>query len=252
MAHSEICCGYYEGTVYLQENGAENAPLLEVGNADINVSQELIEIEQPSRQRRGGTNCKVAYTDSVNINLVLHCINEQNLAIAFMGNAEELTGTVEDEAHPVNAIHELIDFDFIPDQSQTIEVTDGDTTTYVEGEDYILTAAGIKIIEGSAIPVDGSDVVVNYSYGTNRRVNMNTVAQKEYKLVFDGWNIGEDQRRAVVFKAWKVKFNPTEEFIILSDAEEFSSLEIAGEVLRDGSRVSGSEYMQFEFGDIAS
>lgn len=352
MAHSDICCGYFQGPIYLKEKTPENdQPLLEVGNADLTISQEITEIEQPSRIRRGGVECKVAYTNSVNLDMVLHCINPRNLALAFLGDVENLSGSITGEAHKVNAMHELIAFNFVPDKSTIVVESSGDAATlteqdidftavqpgiggnsitieladtatagaetvsvagnaitigiesgvstatqvlaainasdaalelvtavisgtgsnpqtsagptnlaggganqvsYVEGTDYVVTNAGIKIIDGSSIPVNGSFISVDYDYTNNIRVNMQTVSQKEYYLVFDGENIGEEGNRAVVFKAFRVKFNPTEEFIILSDAEEFSSLEVSAEVLRDSSITSGSQYMDWTYGELTA
>lgn len=251
--HSEICCGLYRGRFFLKDLSNSSNPLLPVGNAEATINQTLTEITQPNYQSLGGNNCKVSYTEQVGLGLTLHCISPENLAIAFLGEAGRRTGgTVIDELHPVNGIHELIPFNFVPSKGSTVTVTNeagGDT--YVEGEDYVVTNAGIEIIEGSSIPVDGSNVSVDYTYGQNWYVDAQTLAQKEFLVVLDGVNVGEAGERPVVLKAWKVKFSPAESFAIISGSE-FASLAVSGEILRDESKVSGSKFFVVEWGDDGS
>src|SRR5690606_5113445 len=113
---------------------------------------------------------------------------------------------------------------------------------YVEGTDYVKTNAGIEIIDDSTIPVDGSLIEVSYDYGNNWYVDAQTLGQKEYELVLDGFNAGEgDGGRPFVLKAWKVKFSPAESFAIISGTE-FASLSVSGEILRDESKTTGSKF----------
>lgn len=249
MAHSGLCCGLYRGSFFLRDLSAPNQPLLPVGNAEATITQEMTEIVQPNYQSLGGNACKVEYPESVNLDLILHCTSPENLALAFLGTYGQRTpGTVTDELHPVRSIHELIPFNFVPDRSLPIVVTNEDgSETYVAGEDYVLTNSGIQIIEGSSIPVDGSEVSVDYSYGANWFVDAQTVAQKEFEVVLDGVNVGDSGTRQVVLKGWKVKFAPTESFALISGTE-FASLEISGEFLRDETKAVGSKFFQVEFG----
>ena len=247
--HSEICCGLYRGKVYLKDLSSPTNPLLPVGNAEFTLNQTLTEITQPNYQSLGGNNCKVAYPEEISLDMTLHCISPENLALAFMGQDSVLTGDeVEDEEHSVNGIHELIPFNFVPDKSQPIVVTnEAGSTTYVAGEDYVVTNVGIEIIEGSTIPVDGSIIKISYAYGNNYKVDAQTVGQKEYLFVFDGANYGEGGQRQVKLVAHKVKFDPTDSFAMLS-GQEFASLAVSGEILRDESQATGSKFFSVEWG----
>jgi len=253
MAHSGLCCGLYRGTFYLKDLSSPTAPLLPVGNAEANITQEITEITQPNFQSLGGSACKVEYTESVGLELTLHCTNPENLAIAFLGTSSQLAGgTVTDELHPVYSVDELIPFDFVANRQSPIVVTDEDgTTTYVVNEDYILTNAGIQIIEDSSIPVDGSLIAVSYVYGANYKLDAQTVGQKEFAVVLDGFNVGEAGERAVVLKAWKVKFAPAESFSLIA-GEEFANVVINGEILRDETKVVGSKFFTVEWGAATS
>lgn len=248
MAHSGLCCGLYRGSFYIKDLSNPNAALLPVGNAEATINQTLTEITQPNFQSLGGSNCKVEYVDSVTLDLTLHCTSPENLAIAFMGESSQLTGApVTGEEHVVNSIHELIPFEYVPNKSQPIVVTDGSMTTYQENIDYVITNAGIQIIEGSTIPM-GSTIEIAYSYGDNWVVNAQTLAQKTFMVVLDGFNVGDSGEKPVVMKAWKVKFAPTESFALISGTD-FASLQISGEILRDESKTAGSKFFKVEFGD---
>ena len=185
MADSGLCCGLYRGTIYLKEAGNSSAALLPVGNAEANITQELTEIEQPNYQSLGGQACKVSYVDSVNMELTLHCTKPENLAIAFMGSVSHLTGAaVTNELHPVWAKGELIPFNFVHNGTTAPVITGpSGTPVYVAGTDYVVTPAGIIITEASSIPTAGGNIECDYTYGNNWKVDVQTVAQKEYYLV---------------------------------------------------------------------
>lgn len=249
MSHTGICCGMYRGRMFLRDRSVPNAALLPIGNAEMEITQELTEIEVPNYQKLGGAACKIAYPESVNLAITAHCISPENLAIAFMGTQAQLTpANVVEEEHTVNAVHELIPFEKVPDRSQPIVVKSEDgLNTYVDGEDYVVTNSGIEIIDGTTITTNAGVITVDYSYGANYVVDAQTVGQKEFEFVFDGINVGEAGNRQVVVKAWKVKFNPTDSFAMIS-GEEFANLNLTGEVLADESKVTGSQYMKFEWG----
>jgi len=248
MADSGLCCGLYRGSIYLQEVGSANAALLPVGNAEASITQELTTIEQPNFQSLGGQACSVSYVESVNMELTLHCTKPENLAIAFMGSVTHLAGAaVSNEIHAVNAKGELIPFNFVHNGTTAPVVTGpSGTPVYVAGTDYVVTPAGIIITEGSTIPVIGGNIEIDYTYGANWKVDAQTVAQKEFYLVLDGVNVGEDGEKSVVLKAWKVKFSPTENFSLIAGTE-FASVVLNGEILRDSSKVSGSKFFTVEF-----
>ena len=247
MAHSGLCCGLYRGSFYIKDLSDPNAALLPVGNAEANITQALTEITQPNYQSLGGNNCAVSYVDSVNLELTLHCTSPENLALAFMGQYGQKTpGSVVEEKHTVNSVHELIPFENVALKSQPIVVTNGGAITYVVNVDYVLTQAGIQIIEGTTI-VMGSEIEISYSFGENWFVDAQTVAQKTFMVVLDGMNVGEDGARPVVLKAWKVKFAPTDSFALISGTD-FASIVVNGQILRDESKVVGSKFFKVEFG----
>lgn len=249
MAHSGLCCGLYRGTIYLRDLGNPNGALLPVGNAEATINQTMAEVTTPNFQSLGGNACKVEYPESVTIDLTLHCTSPENLAMAFLGEYKQLTGsTVTAEKHTVRSLGQLIAFEFAPDKESPIVVKNGGTT-YTVNTDYVVTNAGIIILHDSTIPL-GTELSIDYSYGDNWVVEAQTVAQKTFELVLDGANYGEDGQRAVVLKAWRVKMAPTDSFVLIGT--EMASIALTGEILRDESKATGSKFMKLEFGAEAT
>lgn len=251
MAHSDICCGLYRGSLYMKKRNTTGAAMLPVGNAEFTVTQEMTDIEQPNFQSLGGTNCKVSYMNSMSLEMTMHCVSPENMALAFLGTASQLTETVvSNEIHAVNAIGELIPFNHAPKKGATITVTGpSGSPSYSAPGDYIVTNSGIKIVTGSTIPVVGGNIEIDYTYGDNFRLDAATMGQSDYEVVFEGVNYGEGGERPVVIKFHKVKFSPTDSFAIIS-GEDFASLAVNGEVLKDDSVTTGSKFFNIEWGEI--
>lgn len=242
-----FCCGLYRGTFYAKDLSNPNAPLVSLGNAEATIAQSMTEIEQDNFESLGGKACSVSYVDSMSLDLVLHCVKPENLALAFMGTVgQKSEESITDEAHVVNANDELIPFENIPSKNYPIVVKNDENETLVEGTDYVLTSAGVKIISVANINL-GEEILVSYIHGRNWEINAQTVAQKTFYIVLDGVNVGGDGQKPVVLKAWKVKFAPTESFALISGTE-FASLNVTGEILRDDTKAVGSKFMKVEFG----
>ena len=163
MAHQDgLCCGLYRGTFYMRDLSDPNAPLLSVGNAEATITQSMTETTVPNFESLGGNSCSVSYPESVGIDMTLHCTSPDNLARAFLGEAlMKDGGTVNEEEHVVNSIGELVPLNHIPDKA-SIVVEDEVANAYTINEDYAVTNAGIKIVEGSSIPL-GSTILVSYT-----------------------------------------------------------------------------------------
>lgn len=249
MAHAELCCGFYRGSIYLKEYGNATAGLLPVGNAEFSISQSTKEITQPNFQSLGGSACKIAFSDTLNLDLKLHCTSPENLAMAFLGTVTEAThAIVTDELHHVSVGGELIPLNFVPDKTQPITVTYGTTpTTATLGTHYVVTNAGILVIDAPANPLIGVNIKVTYTHGKNYVIDMQTVTPKTFYFVLDGFQVGDSSEVPVVLKVWKVKFSPAESFAFIA-GEDFASIDLKGEILRDESVLVGSKFAKLEFG----
>ena len=243
--HSELCCGLYRGSFYMRDLGNPNAALLPVGNAEAEITQSMTQISTPNYQSLGGNSCKVEYPESVGLTMTLHCTSPHNLALAFLGEAAKKQAGTATETHVVRELDSLIVLNHVP-MKTTVVVNDALSNALVNNVDYLVTNAGIIIPEGSTI-VPGASVVVTYSYGQNWNIEAQVASQKTFEVVLDGTNVGEDGNRAVVLKAWRVKFAPAESFALISGSD-FASIALTGEILRDESKQSGSKFFKIEFG----
>src|SRR5690606_5533711 len=118
-----------------------------------------------------------------------------------------------DEEHTVNAYEELIPFTNVPNKT-TIIVTDEVASEYDVNVDYLVTNAGILITENSSIPLN-SEILISYDFGDNWVIEAQTASQKNFEVVLDGVNVGEEGERSVVLQAWRVKFAPTDSFALI-------------------------------------
>lgn len=251
----DICCGYFRGDFYMKKVGDQNATFLPMGNVSaFAVNHDVTNVTQEDFRSLGGSSCAIDYINNATVTMTLNCLKKENLAIAFQGIASALAQTsVVDEEHEVEALGVLIPLAFIP-QKSTVVVTDGATPTpetFVAGEDYIVTSAGI-------IPLVGGDITtadtlyVSYTYGAGNKVEAMTTGQQSFEIIFDGVNYGEDGQQEVVMRLFKVKFGPTATFNLLTSGE-FATIEITGTILKDTSKigVGKSQYYNFESREVA-
>lgn len=249
MSHDKLCCGLYRGDIYLKDLSDPAGALLPVGNAELSLTQELTEITKPNFQTLGGNACSVSFVNKVGVALTLHCTSLGNLAKAFLGTASvKAGGAITGEAFTINAAEELYPFENVPKKGEAIVVKSADdVTTYIEGTDYKVTNGGIQILETTTMTFPAS-LKVSYTYSENLNLELLTTTQKEFYMVLDGFNAGEAGERPVVGKFWKVKLAPAENFDIIA-GEEFATLELTGEILKDSSKVAGSQFGKFEWGN---
>ena len=248
----KMCCALYRGSLAFRNRASANKNFIPFGNAEFTLNQEEAEVTQENFESLGGSACKVVYINSVTLDITAHCLKAENIAMAVLGTLSVLTpDTVTDEEHTVHGVDVIIPFENVPDKAQAITVKDeAGTTTYVLGEDYILTNSGIKIIEGTSIAVDGSVIKVGYTYGANVVIDALTMGQQEFEVIFDGVNVGEAGETPVVIRFPKVKVSPAAALPLIA-GQEFTSLEMTGEVLRDETITTGSKFYKLTYGEAA-
>lgn len=230
-----------KGTIYLGPY-AQDAAKRSVGNAsrlELTVEaeeKELLDFQNPG----GGKANQINRITGVQLAMTLHEISPENLAAAAFGSAAAVAGgAVSGEAHTAYK-GGLVRFAKLPDLAEAITVTDGDLTTYEEGDDYILTRAGIVITHEGAI-ADEQGIEVSYTARPSNVVQALTQAAQEWKLTFDGLNEAESGRPVVV-DVHRIKFSPLQNLGLIAD--EFAGLEMTGESLSDEA-VTGAGLSKF-------
>ena len=98
----------------------------------------------------------------------------------------------------------------------TIPGFGGSVVTYVPDTDYTVSGAGFIIPTGSAI-TEGESLKVSYSYPAQHVIEAMTHGQREYRLVFDGWNEAQGELPVVV-QVHRIKLDPASALSLITDA----------------------------------
>ena len=233
------------GSIYIKP--ADNsAPLLPVGN----VSQFQFSFEEDKKELKnylggGGNRNTLSRISSISASLTAHDFTAENLAMALRGSATSgSTTAITDEQHTSFGIAgELIPFARMPDLSKTIMVKDSLDTTLIEGDDYTLTKAGIKVVDGGGI--DDQGVQVSYTPLAANMVQALIESGKEFVLFMEGLNDAQDGK-AFNIRVHRVKFSPVQNLDFISD--DFASIPLELDVLADTSSTGSglSTFMQID------
>jgi len=202
--------------------------------------------ELPSYRTTGGGNYNaLTRIAGVTLSVNFSDYSAENLGIALFGTASAVAaGTVTDESIDAPASltgDPLVQVANVIDTDQTVTVTsDPAGTTHVEGTDYTLTAAGIKILASGGISAS-DPLLISYTKKAVDVVEALTSAAGEYKLVFDGLNEAQSGAPFVV-TVYRAKFGPAQDMSLIGD--EFAELVLSADVLADAS-ITGAGLSQY-------
>ena len=235
------------GSIYLKPADG-SAPLLPVGN----VSEFKFSFEEDKKELKnylggGGNRNTISRISSISASLTAHDFTADNLAMALRGSATAgSTTAVTDEPHTSFGVGgELIPFDTMPDLTKPITVKDSLDTTLIEGDDYTLTKAGIKVVSGGGI--DNLGITVSYTPLASNMVQALIESGKEFVLFMEGLNDAQDGK-AFNIRVHRVKFSPVQNLDFISD--DFASIPLELDVLADTS-ITGSGLSTFMQIDLA-
>lgn len=212
----------------------------------ISTAQESI--EQTEMTLNDATNPLGGVYDSLSkierflVNITARELNSRILASALYADVSEVpSDTITGESAEV-AVGMTTALDKMPLTISSVSGPGSPGTEYEEDDDWRMTGAGIEVIPGSALAtaIEGSQepfiVTVDYTSATFDAVEMLTNSGREWYLLFEGSNaVGQKGRVNVHY--WRVKFRPVESRDLIS-VDDFMSLPMAIEVLRDDSRAS--------------
>ena len=162
------------------------------------------------------------------ITITIDEFDVENLAIALRGIVEVLnqaSGSVTNQEYTAKA-DKWIELGKRKVSSVVVKSQD-ETTTYNEGEDYVVnTRLGLlKVLSSGAIS-DGATIKVSFSYEavTGKRVLASRQAEIECALLLDGMN--KVNGRDCTVRVYKAKLRPSAEVDFLAD--DFQSLTLEG------------------------
>jgi len=197
----------------------------------LNPESEIKEQTGKGRTNYGQVVAAATLPGKTNISLTLNQLDAQNLAVAFLGDVaagSQASGSI-DVGSPV-AVTAIADryVEIGKEQLSNVVVKDDtDTTTYVEGTDYVLNARLGMIKALSTGAITGGDVLHisgDYAAITFEKITGGSSPIIRARLVLDGVNYVNGRNCKVVVKSARLK--PSTEVDFLSD--DFLPLELEG------------------------
>lgn len=191
----------------------------------------------------GGLDASVQRISALNVTYNARHFNKANIARAIMGAAADVAaGTVTSEVHkgykgalirlskPVDSAVEVV-----------VKSTGGSPTTYVEGTDYLVSPAGITILETGTV-VDAADLDIAYAYPKHANIQALVSSGKRYSLLFEGLNEARSGK-PVIIEVFKVNHSPASLSVI---ADQFEGMEFTAKAEKDTTRIGTglSQYME--------
>ena len=223
-----------KGQIYLKRLD-QNTGYLPIGEASaFELSIETDEKTLPSNTTRGGGVAATAYSVSnLGLSITGHSFTDSNLAMILYGDATaSLTTPVTDEVQTAYK-GALVPFVKIPDAAQAITVKSSDgNTTHVADTDYVLSPAGIKILEDGAI-ANNSEIKVSYTPKASSVIEVLTNSGYEYGLFFEGFNDADNGNEFNV-EIYRTKFSPTGGLGFIQD--DFAEAALEGQAMVDASK----------------
>lgn len=221
-----------KGSIYIARPGL---PLTRIGNSaklEFSIDEEKKE-QADFENAGGGVADSISRIKAVKLSLSVLKLSPENLAMALRGSTGSTAGgVVVSEAHANVLLGGLVVFAKAQDLSAALTVkSDDGLTTYVEGVDYVRRRAGIEIVaDGDILAAD--TIKVSYTALASVTVEALTNVGEEVRLVFDG--INEANGKPLLVDAYRVKPGAAKGWSLIGD--DFSSLEIEADVLKDDSK----------------
>lgn len=237
---SHQCCLYVKGNLSWRDvpnlcatPPEEPGPFIKVGEISTfgYTPQTTVIGGQKALTLEGGTGCSTTTFDGLQVSFLVRCATDSNLAVAlFGGNANKAFGSVVGETIPGAQVAPGA---YVPLEhvgAKNVVITS--PAAAVQGVDYKVTPAGLEILDGTAVLVAGTDIVVDYSYETQGRVEIGTRNSVEKELLFNG----KDQNgKAIVLRLYRVDVAADGEVQFLNEAD-FVTFTITGTAKVDDSR----------------
>lgn len=233
------------GQIYIQPYD-KSAPLLPIGN----VSEFTFSFEEDRKELKnylggGGNRNVVTRVSNITASLAAHDFTAENIALALRGSVAVTESlTISDEQHPSFGIAgELIPFNKLPDLKKTITVKDASDSALVVGDDYEVTSAGIRVLQGGLI--DDTGVSVSYSPLKADMVQALVASGSEFTLFMEGLNDAQEGSPFNI-RVHRIKFSPVQNLGFISD--DFAAIALQLDVLSDTNITDAglSPFMQID------
>ncbi|AQZ96556.1 hypothetical protein ACFSB1_10715 [Halopseudomonas phragmitis] len=186
----------------------------------------------------GGTDSSVSRITAMNIAYTAHHFNKANIARALRAKVSDVPGgNAVDEPH--TAYHGALVKTKFPKPSAVVVKNQAGDVTYLLDEDYIISDAGIEVLEAGSIP-DESQITVSYSYPAHADIQGMTASNRKFRQVFVGLNEARSGKPMIV-DVHRISHSPATLGLIGSD---YGAMEFSGKAEKDPTKI-GTDVSQF-------
>lgn len=231
------------GRVFAKEVGGSKN--WEIGNASaLNLAATADERALKNFKTGSGNINSSTRVDTVTMSMTMHDVEKDNLEMMLYGTQSTVAaGTVTGESivGKVGGLSRTAQINI----SSVVVTSDPAGTTYVEGSDYEVTSAGIKVLAGGNISDDDA-LLIDYSYTEAQVVQGLTNSAKQYELTFVGLNDAQSGKATVV-DLFLVKPSIFSDLALIG--EDYAAPTVNGELTEDASKVGAgiSKYFKYAY-----
>lgn len=237
---------YYsgQGVVMLAQRDANGNPtgFTSLGNvSDLKISIGVSTLEHKESQTgQRATDLRLTTETKASLSMTVENFISANLADALRGADTEIAGGTATDVAVKAYLGKVISLPHV--QISAVTVSDG-ATPLVAGKDYWVNkeAGSIKFAPTITGVTNGDELLVDYTYAKQIRVDALTEGAKELYMRFEGLNTAEDNDPVVV-EVFKFLTDPLKELSLVSDGIQQFTLE--GSVLADSTKTTGSKFFQ--------
>lgn len=238
---SHQCCLFVRGNLswrdvpdHCADTPEELGPFVKVGEiSTFGYTPQITRIGgQKSLSLEGGTTCTTTTFDGLQVSFLVRCASDSNLAVALFGeNGVKDFGSVVAETIDGNEVAPgaYVPLKYVGAKNVVVTTAGG---VAVQGVDYKVTPAGLEIMETSSLIVAGVELVVDYDYETQGRVEIGIKNSIEKELLFNG---KDQEGNAIVLRLYRVSIAADGDVQFLNDAD-FVTFTISGTALVDDTR----------------
>jgi len=195
----------------------------------------------------GGEYAKKSRISTIGFTATVHDFSAATLARLLSGDASSVASSVVSDESMTSSIGKLVTTALVIDTGTSPVVTsDPAGTTYTEGTDYVVTAAGIRTLSTGTIP-DATALLVSYTSYATGKVEMATTIADDVAVIFDGWN--DEENVPVIGEFYKVSLKGDGVVALIS--EEYGAATISGSMLQDTTKTGAiSKYGKLSVGGV--
>lgn len=237
---SRQCCVYVKGNLSWRDvpnlcadTPEQYGPFIKVGEiSTFGYTPQVTKIGgQKALTLEGGTGCTTTTFDGLEVSFLVRCASNSNLAVALFGESGvKALGSVVGEEIPGAQVAPgaYVPLEYVGAKNVVITSPAG----AVQGVDYKVTPAGLEIMEGTAVLVAGTDIVVDYSYEAQGRVEIGTKGSIEKELLFNG---KDQDGNPIVMRLYRVNIAADGDLQFLNETD-FVTFTLTGTAMVDESR----------------